>query len=106
MSEGQRIAQAGHAFKTCLYITHKTNPQLADAYMGASYGSNIVMRVKGEQRCLDAFSALAEAGIPCVLTSDDYEQFGGVRTPTGFGFGPIPRSEAQKFIKRFQLRCL
>ena len=103
MNLGQIASQAGHAFKTPLYQCARQNPELADSYMGESYGSNITMQTRSLHHLLRAYDEARAAGLFCCLTSENMYPIPGTDTITGLGIGPARRSQTDRILKRFQL---
>lgn len=98
-------SQTGHAFKL-LTRNLRHNPALDDAYFADGMGTNVILKAKNEAAILRALREAQDAGLPCVLITDENHiipgtQFDGSEIITALGIGPACRADIHHITKRF-----
>jgi PTH2 family peptidyl-tRNA hydrolase len=105
MTEGKKVAQAGHAY---LGAFINADPSIQKAYHSefpAHPGTKVCLAAKNLHHLLRAKEEAEAAGIPTYLVTDSgcKNFFNGEPTVTALGLGPASKDQIKHITKRFQL---
>tara|TARA_Y100000815_G_scaffold273475_1_gene304851 strand:- start:4293 stop:4649 length:357 start_codon:yes stop_codon:yes gene_type:complete len=107
MSAGKAIAQAGHAYVGALRNCKTLDPQNYQSYTSLDVATKICLNGGSEARLISTYQRLQDLRIPSFLVFDsghvELPDFDGSATLTALGVGPITRSQAPGFLKKFKL---